>query len=563
MKILFKNGKIVNVFTGMVEKADLLIEDALIIGLGGGLEEYADEVKDITGKYICPGFIDSHIHIESTMLTPGELARVCVPHGTTGIIADPHEIANVCGRNGIHYMLQASRNLPMSVYFMLPSCVPATKFDETGAVLQAKDLEPFYQNERVLGLGEMMNYPGTIAKDPEIMEKIRDAKKAGKITNGHAPMLSGYDLDKYIAAGIYDDHECSNLNEAKEKIRKGQKIMIRQGTAAKNLNGLIGLFEEPWCRHCMLATDDKHPIDLLENGHIDSIIRQAVAMGASAVTGIQMATLQAAEHFGLANLGAIAPGYQADFLILSDLDTVTVEEVYKTGKLVAGNGVVEPFDKPRADSDIWKAVRNSFLLDTVDASAFDLPEYVGKARIISALPGELITQECVEDINTKESGGIDLQRDILKIAVLERHMHSKHIGLGLIKGIGLKSGAIASSVSHDSHNLIVIGTNEEDMALVANHVRNNGGGLAVAKNGEILADLPLRLGGLMNSGTAEEVALMNENIRQKVGELGYKEGIEPFMNMAFVSLPVIPHLKITTKGLVDVDKQEIVSLFIE
>ena len=560
MKILFKNGCFVNVFTGELECADILIQDDIIIGLGDYCDEDADVVRDISGKVVCPGFIDAHIHIESTMLTPSELAKVCVPHGTTCMIADPHEIANVCGRNGIAFMLQTSKNLPMSVYFMMPSCVPATSFDEAGATLHAEDIKPFYAEQRVLGLGEMMNYPGVIAGDQEVMAKIHDAKQAGKIVNGHAPMLSGHELDAYIAAGIWDDHECSSVEEAKERIQKGQRVMIRQGTAARNLKALLPLFEEPWASHCMLATDDKHPADLITNGHIDSIIREAVSYGKSPIVGIQMATIQAAEYYGLSRIGAVAPGYQADLLLLNDLDTVDVGEVYKAGKLVARDGESEAFVRPRADSDIWKAVRSSFLMDPVSEESFQIPEMKRKCRVIQVVPSELITLETEAEIDTKEKNGIDLERDILKIAVIERHMHTGHIGIGFIKGIGLKSGAIASSVSHDSHNLIVIGTNEKDMATVANHVRETGGGLAASRNGEILADMPLTLGGLMNSGTAQEVAAMNERLREKAEELGYWPGIEPFMNMAFVSLPVIPHLKLTTKGLVDVDRQTLVPL---
>ncbi len=563
MRTLLKNGTVLNVFTDELEKTNVLIEDDNIIGVGEYNDAEAECSIDVSGKILCPGFIDSHIHIESTMLTPGELARVCVPHGTTAIVADPHEIANVCGRIGLGFMIQAAKNLPVKIYFMLPSCVPATEFDESGAVLDAEDIKNYYGYDEVLGLAEMMNYPGVLAKQSNVLEKIADARNAGKIINGHAPLLTGKDLDAYIAAGISDDHECTSAEEAKERIRKGQKVMIRQGTAARNLQGLLPLFEEPWASKCMLVTDDKHPADLLKNGHIDSIIREAVKNGKSVITGIKMATIQAATHYGLRDVGAIAAGYQADILVLDDLDNVKVRDVWKCGELVVKNGEVVPFEKPWIDDDIWKAVRNSFFMKEVHPKDLMVEPKGHLCRVIRVIPKELITEEEQIELEFNKCNGIDIEEDILKIAVIERHMKTGHIGLGYIKGVGMKTGAIASSVSHDSHNLIVIGTNEEDMATVANHIRAIGGGLAVCENGEIKAELPLPLGGLMSREDAACVASMNEEVRVAAKRLGYNQGIEPFMNMAFVSLPVIPHIKLTTKGLVDVDKQEIVELFIE
>ena len=339
MKTLIKNGKVINVFTKEIEKLNILIEDDKIIGTGDYCDADADIVNDVKGKYVCPGFIDGHIHIESTMLLPSELARVCVPHGTTSIVADPHEIANVCGNTGIAYMLAASENIPLNVYIMLPSCVPATGFDESGAVLRSDDLEPFYEHPRVLGLAEMMNYPGVLADDSEVLAKIAAAKKRRLKVNGHAPLLSGKNLDKYIAAGISDDHECSSFDEARERIRKGQWVMIREGTSARNLDGLINLFDEPYAHRCILVTDDKHPADLLQNGHIDSIIRKAVQQGKSAITGIRMATIQAAQCLGIENKGAVAPGYAADLSVLNDLETVDVSDVYLAGKRLLTTGL--------------------------------------------------------------------------------------------------------------------------------------------------------------------------------------------------------------------------------
>lgn len=562
MKRLLKNGIVINVFTGELEKANVLIDDDRVLGVGDYTDSEADVSEDVTGKYICPGFIDGHIHIESTMLLPAELARVCVPHGTTSIVADPHEIANVSGRLGIGFMLEASENIPMTVYIMLPSCVPATKFDETGASLEAEDLLPLYNYPRVLGLGEMMNYPGVVAGDGKVISKINDAHKLGMLVNGHAPLLSGKALDRYIAAGINDDHECSSAEEAKERIRKGQWLMIRQGTAARNLEALLPLFEQPWAQHCLLVTDDKHPADLIGKGHIDNIIREAVRAGKSAVTGIQMATIQAAHCFGLKYTGAIAPGYIADILVLDNLDSVKVRDVYRHGEKVVDNGRIIDFSNPVIRYDIQKTVRNSFYLDKLDKSDFVIKPQTNRCRVIKTIPGELITDEWITDINFDVNNGVDTQRDILKLAVIERHLNTGHIGLGFISGIGMKKGAIASSVSHDSHNLIVIGTNEEDMAAAANCVRKLGGGSVVASDNKIIAQKPLPIAGLMTDIPAAEVAEQNENVRRAVYNLGVPKSIEPFMTMAFVSLPVIPNIKMTTKGLVDVNRQELVSLFV-
>ncbi len=564
MRILLKNGAVINVFTGEIEKTNILLDDKMIAGVGNDYcEDDADKTEDLSGKFVCPGFIDGHIHIESTMLLPGELAKVCVPHGTTSIVADPHEIANVCGTAGIEYMLEASEKIPMTVYLMLPSCVPATSFDESGAVLGAKDLMPFYHEDRVLGLAEMMNYPGVIYGDREVMDKINDAKRLGLKVNGHAPLLTGKALDKYISAGINDDHECSGFEEAAERIRKGQWVMIRQGTAARNLDALLPLFEEPYAQRCVLVTDDKHPSDLLGSGHIDSIIRQAVSCGKSAVTGIRMATIQAAQCMGIQNLGAIAPGYIADLLVLDDLDSVKVRDVYKDGKKVVENGIFLSSFKPEIRADLVKAVKNSFYMKELSADDFYIEPKTPCCRVIKSIADQLITEEWITEINWHKNNGIDIDRDILKIAVAERHMHTGHIGLGFINGIGLKEGAIASSVSHDSHNLVVIGTNDFDMAAAANRIRELGGGCAVVKAGRVLAEMPLPVAGLMSEGSAEVVANENEKVRKAVYKLGAHKGLEPFMTMAFMSLSVIPNLKITTGGLVDVNSQKLVSLYVE
>lgn len=561
MRTLLKNGKVVNVFTGALDRANVLMEDDLIIGVGDYTDADADIVRDVDGGYICPGFIDGHIHIESTMLLPRELARICLPHGTTAIVADPHEIANVCGTRGIQFMLEVSEGLPLSVYITLPSCVPATAFDESGARLEAEELESFYGHRRVLGLAEVMNYPGVIAGDPLLMKKIRAAQRRGLSVSGHAPLLTGKGLDAYLTAGIGDDHECSSFEEAAERIRKGQRVMIRQGTAARNLQALLPLFDEPWASRCLLVADDKHPADLLENGHIDAMIRMAAKAGKNPITGIRMATLGAAECFGLRNVGAVAPGWRADLLVLDDLDAVAVREVYRLGVLVCENGKMKDYTAPPVRQDLWDTVRHSFHMPDPKPEDFYIDaQGLRRVRVISLIEGELITQCRETDIDFDRTNGIDPDHDIVKIAVLERHRNTGHRGLGLISGTGLRRGAIASSVSHDSHNLIIIGANEADMAYAADEIRRMGGGCVVVEDGKTVSAMPLPIAGLMTDLPAEAIAAQNKTLSESVHTLGVPPGRELFMTMMFVSLTVIPHLKITTQGLIDVDAGKIVPL---
>ncbi len=563
MKVLLKNGIVVNVFTGGLEKNNVLIEDEKIIGIGDYSDKEADVVEDVSGRFICPGFIDGHIHIESTMLVPTELAKIALPHGTTSIVADPHEIANVCGKDGIKFMIEASEGIPLNVYIMLPSCVPATKFDESGAELKAEDLKPFYSNKRVLGLAEMMNYPGVIEGDGEILKKIKDARLNNRIVDGHAPLLSGKNLDKYISAGIQSDHECSSFEEAKERIGKGQWVMIRQGTAARNLEDLIDLFDEPYCKRCLLVTDDRHPADLIKDGHIDNIIRLAVKMGKSAVTAIQMATIQAAQCFGLKYVGAVAPGYRADLLVLKNLENIEIEDVYSSGKKVVSKGVAEEIFVPPVEINLLKAVKNTFNVEKISEKDLYIEPKAAKCRIIKTIPNQLLTEEWITDINYDCNNGIDIERDILKIAVIERHKNTGHKGVGFISGIGLKSGAIASSISHDSHNIVVIGTNDKDIVCAVNRIIDIGGGAVCVKDEKVIAEMPLDVAGLMTEERAEIIAEKNEKLRNAMYSLGVPQNIAPLMTMAFVSLSVIPNIKMTTNGLVDVNKQQLVSLYAE
>lgn len=562
MKRLLYGGTVVNVFTGELEKTNVLIENEKITGVGAYSFEDADVSENITGKYVCPGFIDGHIHIESTMLTPAELARLCVPHGTTSIVTDPHEIANVCGIDGIRYMMEASSGIPLSVYFTLPSCVPATQFDEAGAVLEAEDIKPLYENHQVLGLAEVMNYPGVISDNPAICAKIDDALKRGKIVDGHAPFLSGKALDKYILAGITTDHECSCADEAIEKIRKGQWVMIRQGTAARNLAELLPLFDDTYSHRCLFVTDDRHPLDIMKDGHIDNIIRLAVKNKKSVITAIKMATIQAAQCFGLRFIGAVAPGYRADLLVLNELESIDIEDVYSKGEKVVSHKQMKVFSSPEIDEKLCDIVRNSFHTKEITTSDFHIEEKGSRCRVIEVIPNQLLTVEKVFEIYWENNNGIDTERDILKLAVIERHKNTGHIGLGFIRGVGIKNGAIASSVSHDSHNIIVIGSNDEDMKIAANHICAHGGNVVVSE-GTVIADMPLPIAGLMTDLSGEEIALANEKVREAAYALGVPKNIEPFMNMAFVSLPVIPAVKMTTQGLLDVYKQERISLYID
>lgn len=561
---LIKNGTVINVFTGTLEKENVLIENDKIIGVGKYYtDKDADIVEDISGKYVCPGFIDGHIHIESTMMTPFEFAKASLPHGTTSIVADPHEIANVCGTVGIDYMLAASENLPLHVYINIPSCVPSTPFDESKMNITAAEIEPYYENPRILGLAEMMNYPGVVMRDPEVLKKIEDAHKHRKVVDAHAPLLSDRDLDRYISAGILNEHECSNAEEAIEKLKKGQRIMIRQGTAAKDLMDLLPLFDEPYCHRCMLVTDDKHPADIINEGHIDYIIKTAVKQGKSPITSIKMATIQAAESYNLSGVGAVAPGYRADLLILNDLDTIDIMDVYSSGNKIVSNKKIGEFEKPTVPNHLENAVRNSFYNKKLEEKDFYIEPKKNRCRIIKTNPGQLITDEYIQEIDWNKNNGISIEKDILKIAVIERHGNTGHIGLGFIKGIGLKDGAIAASVSHDSHNLIVIGTNDKDMMTIANCISEMGGGMGIAVDGKVIAKMALPIAGLMTELDAKTAALENENVRKAVYNLGVSEDMEPFMMMAFVSLPVIPHLKITPGGLVDVNKFEKVSLYVD
>jgi len=559
-ELVLKNAQIVNVFTQSVETGDIAIEGGYIVGIGNyeGITE-----KDLGGAYVCPGFLDGHIHIESSMTSPGEFERAVVPHGTTAVITDPHEIANVAGTAGIRFMMQSAQKLELDVYFMLPSCVPATDLDESGAELLAKDLEPFYADEKVLGLAEMMNAFGVTHGDKGCFEKLVQARSLKKAIDGHAPALSGKELNAYVTAGIRSDHECSDFEEAKEKFARGQWIMIRQGTAAKNLKALMGMFEDPYYQRCLLVTDDKHPGDLIRIGHIDAIIREAVSMGADPIRAIRMGTLNAAAYFGLHDMGAVAPGYKADLAVFDDLRTLNVKQVYKGGKLVAEDGKMLHQKEKITDwsEEIKERVFHSFHRDPITVEELQLKETTGThQRVIDMVAHELITRERIEEWKELPGMalGVDISRDIVKLAAIERHKNTGHVGLGFLGKYGLKRGAVATSIGHDSHNLVIAGVTDEDIVLAGNRVIENGGGLAIALEGKVLADLPLPIGGLMADEPVEVVDEKLEHMKKISTELGISEDIDAFMTLAFISLPVIPKLRLNTYGVVDVEKHQVV-----
>lgn len=559
-ELVLKNAQIVNVFTQSVETGDIAIEGGYIVGIGNyeGITE-----KDLGGAYVCPGFLDGHIHIESSMTSPGEFERAVVPHGTIAVITDPHEIANVAGTAGIRFMMQSAQKLDLDVYFMLPSCVPATDLDESGAELLARDLEPFYADEKVLGLAEMMNAFGVTHGDKGCFEKLVQARSLKKAIDGHAPALSGKELNAYVTAGIHSDHECSDFEEAKEKFARGQWIMIRQGTAAKNLKALMGMFEDPYYQRCLLVTDDKHPGDLIRIGHIDAIIREAVSMGADPIRAIRMGTLNAAAYFGLHDMGAVAPGYKADLAVFDDLRTLNVKQVYKGGKLVAENGKMLHQKEKNTDwsTEIKERVFHSFHRVPITVEELQLKETTGThQRVIDMVAHELITKERIEEWKELPgvAPGVDISRDIVKLAAIERHKNTGHVGLGFLGKYGLKKGAVATSIGHDSHNLVIAGVTDEDMVLAGNRVIENGGGLAIALEGKVLADLPLPIGGLMADEPVEVVDEKLEHMKKLSVELGISEDIDAFMTLAFISLPVIPKLRLNTYGVVDVEKHQVV-----
>lgn len=553
-QLVFKNINVINVFTEEIYKADVAIHDGYIAGIG----EYSGAVEhDMEGKYICPGFIDGHVHIESSMVTPAEFARAVMPRGTTTIVADPHEIANVKGIAGIKYIIEGSENIPLDIFIMLPSCVPATPFENSGSVLKAEDLLELINHPKVLGLGELMDYPSVITCEKNIINKIVLAKNAHKMMDGHAPGISGKELNAYILPGVRTEHECSTAEEAVERLRLGMFIMLREGSAARNVLNLLPAVNAATLSRCLFCTDDRHPEDILNHGHIDNNIRIAIQNGFDPVKAIQMATINAARCYNLPNIGAVAPGYKANVVILNDLETVDVYQVYKKGRLIAEHG--QALFDIRSIND--SKMRNSVNLKKLEENSFALENIEGVTNVIGLMPHSLITRRLKLNVRYENDSYVDQDGDeLLKIAVVERHHQTGHIGMGLVKGMGLKKGAIASTVAHDSHNIVVIGDNDADMLSAVNHLQSIGGGICIASQGAIVHSLPLPIGGLMSDLSLEEVHCKLKEMLEAAYTMGVSKEYEPFMTLAFLALPVIPELKVTDLGLFDTVDYKFVGL---
>ena len=552
--LVIKGGRVLNLFTGEIIPADVAISGGRIAGVGS---YDGPAVIDAAGAFISPGFIDAHMHLESTLLSPRELARAVLARGTTAIMADPHEIVNVLGADGIRYMLEASRRLPVDIYFLLPSCVPATGLETSGASLSAADLKPFRRQRRVLGLAELMNYPGVLSGSAPILEKL--AAFDGHIHDGHAPLLSGRDLSAYIAAGIGSDHECTGREEAREKLRLGMHIMIREGTQAKNLKELIPPVDLRNNRHFSLVTDDLHPHDLLAKGHLDHLVDRAVDGGIDPLDAIRMVTMNTAGYFGLRDVGAIAPGYRADLLILSSLAPIRVRSVIKGGRKAFDEGVFTGREMEAARAGCVGAMN----VRPFGGEAFRVPAEGERIRVIGLVPDQILTRRLILEPTLRDGLVVaDPRRDILKLVVVERHRATGRIGVGFVQGFGLKEGALASSVAHDSHNIIAVGCGDGDLYRAVKAVEEMQGGLAAVLDGKVLAKLPLPIAGLMSDRPLAEVARGWEELRQVAGAFGSIPE-EPFMVLSFLALPVIPELKLTDQGLVDVNRFHHVPLFAE
>ena len=556
--LVIKNANIVNVLSEEIHKGDIAICDGVIAGIS---ENYSGEKEiDINGAYVTPSFIDGHVHLESTMMLPKEFVKTVLPAGTTTVIIDPHEISNVLGLHGISFMHEAVKDLPMNVYTMLPSCVPATPFETSGFDLNSYDLSLLIDKPWVLGIAEMMNFPGVLNHDKNVMAKLELAKSRGKRIDGHAPYLSGKDLCGYIASGVKSDHECTTPEEAIEKLRLGVYVMIREGTAAKDLDALIPVLKTSNTRKCIFVTDDRHPADLKE--HINGMVRRVVEAGVDQIKAVQVASLNTAEYFGLKDLGAIAPGYKADLLVLPDLKTFKPDIVLKDGQVVAQDGKLA-VEIPENDAI---ATRNSVNVRWITMDDFKIQtegDGVKKVRGLEVIPHQLITKSVMSDVQVVDGNAVsNVETDTLKICVIERHRATGNIGKGFVKGFNLKCGAIASTVAHDSHNMIVIGTNDFDMYTAAVALIKCQGGKVVVKDGEIISQLPLPIAGLMSDKEFDFVVEKCDELNKAAHSIGCKLE-DPFMTMGFLSLPVIPELKITDKGVFDTNKFDFVDIFEE
>ncbi|MGM0875203.1 MAG: adenine deaminase [Bacillota bacterium] len=549
--LVIKNGKIIDVFNGDVIEETIAITDGVIVGIG---DYEGEQTIDAEGKYISPGFIDGHVHIESAMVTPYQFSHVVVPHGVTTVIADPHEIANVSGSKGIQFMIETAKHIPLNIYFMVPSCVPATPFENAGAILSAEDLQPFYEDESVLGLGEVMDFPSVFNQEETMLKKLIAANRLTKKIDGHAAGISGDPLNVYLTAGIKTDHECVTPEEAYDRLKRGMYVMFREGSAAKDLASLLPVVTERNARRCLFVTDDKHLDDLIAEGSIDYSISLSIKEGLDPMLAYQMATINAAECFGLKTKGAIAPGYDADLIFINDFETVEIDRVFIQGKLIAEKGLCIGSEILTNDIMIPNTLTNTVHLKeyVVDDLQIECPNYA-KANIIEIIPNKIITRHIVEEIET--CNGFfqpSIDKDQLKIAVFERHTYTGNIGLGIVKGFGLKEGAIATTVAHDSHNVVALATNDDDLYKATEMMTSMGGGMVVVKNEKVLASLPLEISGLMTADPFEVVNNKLKLIDQALKEIGFKENFNPFLTLSFLALPVIPELKLTDLGLFQV-----------
>lgn len=543
-ELVLRNCRIVNVFSEEIIDGDIAIHDGIIVGIGSYRGRHE---RDLAGAFVAPGLIDGHVHIESAMVTPGQFAKAVIPHGTTTIIADPHEIANVCGLAGIEYMLGQSAYIPLDVYLMMPSCVPATPFENAGAVLMAQDMEKMLLDPRILGLGEFMDYPGVVSARADVLDKI--AVGQGKLIDGHGPALSGKSLNAYVAAGIHTEHECTTEDEMLERLRLGMYIQIREGSAARNLETLIRKVAPQNMRRVLFCTDDRHPGDILREGHIDNNVRTAIRKGMAPISAIRIATLNAAECYRLYDKGAVAPGYQADLIVFDTLESFTIDQVFKSGKLVAQKGKAL-FDVVEMSGE---NVRHTVNLPPVETQQLELKLSADIANVIRLLPHSLVTERVIRKVELKDGSFICNEKlDILKLAVIERHKATGNIGLGLIENFRLRKGALASTVAHDSHNLIVTGTNDTDMLVAIAEIQRMGGGLAIACEGAVVKSLPLPIAGLMSDKPLIELDAELRDLIETAYGMGVNPALDPFMTLAFLALPVIPELKLTDMGLFDV-----------
>ena len=551
--LLIRNARIVNVFTSEIHSGDVAVAGDRFLGFGS---YEAWQTVDADGMYLCPAFIEGHIHIESTLLSPVEFARVVAGRGTGTVVCDPHEIANVLGQEGIRYFLDCSRGLPVDISIMLPSCVPATHLETSGAELTGDDLTELLLSEpdRILGLGEMMNVPGVLGGDAEVWKKLRLFQH--RVIDGHCPGVSGKALNAYILSGPSSDHESAELAEAREKLRKGMHLMIRQGSSEKNLIDLLPLIHAGSASNISLVTDDRHADDLLHQGHLDYTVRLAISSGLDPLLAIRTVTLSTARYFGLKDRGAIAPGYRADFLLLKDLESVAIHEVYLAGRRLDDTDF--PASRtPPIQTSLHLPELTEELLRLEDPR--DRPDRFVKA--IEIVPGQIITRAVA--VQPPAEDGVlqaDPQQDLAKLAVVERHRSSGRVGLGLVRGLGLASGALASSVAHDSHNCIVAGTNDRDMLLALRTLKEHGGGLAVVSDQLVLASVALPLAGLMSFEPIEGVVAGLHRLRQAATDLGCPEKLNVFMVLSFLALPVIPELRLTDLGLVDVERFQVTGL---